>query len=380
MKSRSTTNNTAHNTLVPYQAIPPGETLLEEIEARGWTQADFAEITGRPVQAINEIVTGKKAITPQTAITFGKALGTSAEYWLNLESLYRLTLAQHSQTGDDLIARRSQIYSLAPIKELLKREWISVKDPSNIDELERAVCDFFEIPSPDVEPQYQAAARRSSRDQDMNIAHRAWFFRVKHVARKEAAEHYSKRKLEQSLQTIRELCRTEQATSRVKKTLANVGIRFVIVEHLPHTKIDGGSVWLDEQKPVVALSLRYDRLDCFWHTLFHEIAHILNEDSRVGAPIVDEEIVGGSDASRENQSQIEARADRQAADWLIPRAVLAKFIGNNRPYYSTSAIAIFAVAVGVHPAIVVGQLQFLDEVPWTHFRSLLVKVKPFVVN
>jgi len=378
MKSRSTTTEHAHDTLVPFQAIPPGETLLEEIEARGWTQADFAEITGRPTQAINEIITGKKAITPQTAIAFGNALGTSAEYWLNLESLYRLTLAKQDQSGDDLVARRSQLYSLAPVKELIKREWITVKNPRNVDELERAMCDFFEIPSPDVTPQFHADARRSSANEEMNVAHRAWFFRVKHVARKESAELYSKQKLEENITAIRDLCRTEKETSRVKKTLANVGIRFVIVEHLPHTKIDGGSIWLDEKKPVVALSLRYDRIDCFWHTLMHEISHILNEDSRVGEPIVDEELVGGT--SQERRNQVETRADRQAADWLIPRALLNKFIEKNKPFYSTAAIAIFAVEVRAHPAIVVGQLQFLGEVPWTHFRSLLIKVKPFVVH
>ncbi len=73
----------------PYRAIPPGEILKEELDTRGWTQGDFAEITGKPLQAINAIIIGKKAITPETAILFSEALGTSPEFWLNLEDSYR---------------------------------------------------------------------------------------------------------------------------------------------------------------------------------------------------------------------------------------------------------------------------------------------------
>ncbi len=57
---------------------------------KGWTQGDFAEITGKPVQPINTIIAGKRAITPETAIFFPKALKTFPEFWLNLESAYRL--------------------------------------------------------------------------------------------------------------------------------------------------------------------------------------------------------------------------------------------------------------------------------------------------
>lgn len=72
------------------QVFPPGEFLREELEARGWTQTDLAEILGWPLQAVNAIINGKKEITPETAIALGAAFGTSAELWLNLESAYRL--------------------------------------------------------------------------------------------------------------------------------------------------------------------------------------------------------------------------------------------------------------------------------------------------
>ena len=76
-------------------AIPPGELLEEEIEARGMTQRDLAREIGRPAQAVNEIIKGKKRITADTALDLEAALGTPASLWLNLESNYQLTLARH---------------------------------------------------------------------------------------------------------------------------------------------------------------------------------------------------------------------------------------------------------------------------------------------
>ncbi len=77
-------------------AIPPGETLLDELRERGITQKAFAEMIGRPPQLVNEIVNGKKAITAETALQFEAALGISAVTWMNLESTYRLTLARNA--------------------------------------------------------------------------------------------------------------------------------------------------------------------------------------------------------------------------------------------------------------------------------------------
>ena len=74
--------------------IPPGDVLREELDARRMTQKELASRLGRPIQAINEIIKGKKAITPETAIGLEKALGIDARFWTNLEADYRLALAR----------------------------------------------------------------------------------------------------------------------------------------------------------------------------------------------------------------------------------------------------------------------------------------------
>ena len=79
--------------LVPVRVPPLGRILSREIEARGWTQKELAEILGRPVQTINEIIRGSKQITPETAIDLSQVLGTTPEFWTNLEAKYRLRIA-----------------------------------------------------------------------------------------------------------------------------------------------------------------------------------------------------------------------------------------------------------------------------------------------
>ncbi len=88
-------------TVYPDVAIPPGEYLAEELEARGLSQKELAKRMGRPVNAINEIINGKKAITAETALQLeGVMPEIPARFWLNLETDYQLTKA--------LIRRRHQ--------------------------------------------------------------------------------------------------------------------------------------------------------------------------------------------------------------------------------------------------------------------------------
>jgi len=82
------------DTFKPDYAIPPGQTLLEHLETLGLSQAELAERTGRPKKTANEIIHGKVAITPETALQFERVLGSPASFWNALEQNYRASLAR----------------------------------------------------------------------------------------------------------------------------------------------------------------------------------------------------------------------------------------------------------------------------------------------
>lgn len=81
-------------TSTPAEVFPAGEYLRDELEERRWTVSEFAEIIGRPIQAVSEILNGKKEITTESAFAFADALGTTPEFWLNLQTNFRLHKAR----------------------------------------------------------------------------------------------------------------------------------------------------------------------------------------------------------------------------------------------------------------------------------------------
>lgn len=74
----------------PAKVFHPGEYLRDELQARGWSQATFAKIIGRPLQTVNQIINGRKSLTAQTAAEIATAFGTSPQTWMNLQATYDL--------------------------------------------------------------------------------------------------------------------------------------------------------------------------------------------------------------------------------------------------------------------------------------------------
>jgi HTH-type transcriptional regulator/antitoxin HigA len=168
---------------------------------------------------------------------------------------------------------------------------------------------------------------------------------------------------------------------QVSAILAEGGVRFLVIEHLANTRIDGACLWLDETSPVVVLSLRYDRIDGFWFTLLHELGHVQAKDGLINkARPLDIDLVGNEDPQAGEGPPVEQRANRFAVNWLIPQDSLRRFITKPRPYYSKQKIRAFAASLDVHPGLVVGQLQFRGEIPYTHNREMLTRVRDIVTS
>ena len=166
-------------TRIPAEVFPPGEFIREELEARGWTQGDLAQIMDRPLRLVNELIAGKKQITPDTARGLAKAFGDNDPlYWMNLDSAYRLATSE-PDNADDGVARRSKLYSLFPVREMMKRNWIEPSE--NLDVIEHRVCRFFKIKNLDEKPEMPHAAKADQYDERTSLQ-LAWLFRAKELA------------------------------------------------------------------------------------------------------------------------------------------------------------------------------------------------------
>jgi len=354
---------------VPAEVFPPGEFIREELDARGWTQGDLAQIMDRPLRLVNELVAGKKQITPETARGLATAFGDNDPlYWMGLDSAYRLA---SSAPVDDLVARRAKLYSRFPVREITKRKWIEPSD--RIDVVEHRVCRFYGIKDIDEPIHFDHAAKADQYDERTPIQY-AWLYRAKELAQAVQSGSYSEKKLRSALDKLKELLAAPEEIRQAAHILSEAGVRFVIVEHLPGAKIDGATFWLGDS-PVIAMSLRFDRVDNFWFVLRHEIDHVLNRDGQV----IDVELM---ENIRDNVAlpPEEVRANSEASEFCVPQEELKSFIVRIRPLYSEQRILLFARRIGVHPGIVVGQLQFRKEIPYTHFHKFRVKVREIVTQ
>jgi HTH-type transcriptional regulator / antitoxin HigA len=348
----------------------PGEYIKDGMDARGWTQDDLAEVLGRTRQHINRLLQNKTAITPDTAHELARAFDTSAELWMNLQTSHDLALAAKDQRD---IERRSKIYSKVPVRDIKRRGWIP--ETNTIDGLEKSICQLLRIENIDQEPSLKAAARKSSGEvEEALIGQVAWLCRVRELAERIPAESFSTSRIKKYSDDLHALTTSEHEVRKVPAILAKMGIRFIIVEHLPRTHIDGYTLWLDANTPVIALSLRYGRIDCFWFTLAHELSHVYNGDR----PLVDNDLVGQSRIAPIDD--IERRADEDASNWLIARETLNSFIARTRPRYYKRRIEQFASLHQIHPGIVVGQLQYRKEIDYRNDREMLVDVRDILTE
>lgn len=351
----------------------PGKMLRQLLEERGWTQEEFASITGKRRQTISDIVSGNSGITADMAVIFAAVFGNTAEEWLRWDSLYRLSTTEIS--GADA-AKRAELYGLAPVREMQKRQWIKATD--DLLELESELKKFFGVSSLEEGFAFPIAAHGPVNLVGLNPAEKAWCFRARQMASALNVAPFDRSLLDVAESEIRELAAYPKEARHLARLLGEYGIRLVIVEPLSGARIDGAAFWLDSNSPVIALSVRFDRIDAFWFTVMHEWAHIKNGDAlSVDTDLIDP-TVGLTVVLVE--SEAEQRANKGASDSLIPTQDMDSFIRRVGPFYSKERIIQFAHKVKIHPGIIVGQLHHRNEIGYSANREMLVKVRSTVIE
>lgn len=247
-------------------------------------------------------------------------------------------------------------WSAFPVSEMKKRGWfdtISISDFDNSEELVRA---FLAQVGSDT-ARMPALFRRTLRGLGTHGTSRysliAWTSRL--LIRAKAIENdltkFSHASLEPTMwRELAQLSTFEDGPIRAQHFLRELGIVLLIEPALPSTLVDGAALLSSNGHPVVGLTLRFDRVDSFWFTLFHELAHVQNHLSESENAFVDRNDEEG------RQDPLEAEADLIARDSLLPRAHWRASSVSSNP--TAAGIQSLAKKLNIHPAIVAGRVQF----------------------
>lgn len=351
------------NEYLPDYVSPPGETLLETIEALGMPQAQLAERTGRSKKMINEIIKGKAPITPKMAIELERVTGVTTSFWNNRERNYREFIAKHEE--QKYLKKHISWLNQIPVAAMIKLGWID-KSKDKVQRLKN-VLNFLGIASPAQWPSLekglmkQVAFRKSRAYKADNRALICWFRKGEQEAKDIDCNPFDSSVFLKTLEKIRLLTvePPEVFQNRLIRLCAGCGVAVVFIPALPKTRASGVTRWLSPEKALIQLSLRYKTDDHLWFSFFHEAGHILKHGKR-------EIFIDGDDIGMDEIKEDEA--NRFAADLLIPRKDYLEFIKNDQ--LTKVLIQRFSDELEIAPGIVVGRLQHEGLLPMSHCNDL----------
>ena len=314
-----------------------GEIIEERMQELGLTRRDLEPIIGSRSK-VSEIISGERDITMPMARALYKHLGISA---------------------DDLLQERPEPptdgeldYKKFPLREMTNKGWIQ----SSSKQTAEAQIDGLKERAGD------DATTLLTRKNDLKRANAklnpyallAWQWQVQARASElKGLPRYKDRITEEDMRKVAKMSPFSRGPlDAIEYLQGERGVPVVYVPHLSRTYLDAAML-ITAERPIIGITLRYDRLDSFWYTLEHELAHI-NKHSDLDVDV----FIDDNSMKIENtdDNKIEFEADTDARDALIPPDIWKECkLGES----STSVDVIeFANEIGVHPAIVAGRIRY----------------------
>lgn len=361
----------------PDWILPPGESVLDLSEERGWKQAELAQRLGYSEKHISQLINGKVPVTVDAAQRLERVLGSSMDFWLTLEANYQ----KHRARLEAAARHAAWVPWLdeLPLKELIDCGAIQKQrlDAKHKPSLVEVCLRFFGVASPsEWRTHYggmEMAFRRSRAEQSDVGAISAWLRLGEQQAEKIDGPKYDKARFEKALHTIRGLTNKapEVFEPQMRELLHDAGVLLVLVPAIPRAHVSGVARWLSPTRPLIQLSLYGKTNDKFWFSFFHEAAHILlhansREDKK--SIFLDDPNAAHTDDPREHE------ANAWAGNCLIP----AQYVLLLPSLRSKAAVEAFAHQLGIHPGIVVGRLQHdrLIEPSWMNDLKKSLRFMP----
>ena len=353
----------------------PGQLIQALLGERGWTNRVLALVLGIDENNVSRMMTGKRSIDADLAIVLEEVFRVPAERFLDLQRSYDLAKARIAARPDPERATRAILFGGLPVAEMIRRGWLSaqsVRDANVPSELMR----FFGVNRIEDIEILPHAAKKTHVKAEASPVQIAWLYRVKRIAEGMMVARYSPASVAAAIGKMKNLLSAAEEARKVPRILAEAGVRFLIVETLPSSKIDGVCFWLDDKSPVVALSMRYDRIDNFWFVVRHELEHVARRHG-LAKMMLDADLEGDKAGIGADIDEEERAANQAASDFCVPKKMMDAFIARKAPFFSERDLLGFANMLHVHPGLIAGQLRHRTS-RFDRFGNHLVKVRSIV--
>jgi len=330
--------------IVPATVPDPIEAILFRMDQMNLARKDLQPYMGS-LSKVSEVLSRKRPLSLSMIRRLHSGLGIPADVLISGTEISQAIVGEDPEMD----------YTKFPLKEMFERGCFGDFKGNTQrlkDYAEELLLSFMHGVLPkQAEPAFLRAPlhQRGTRDADGH-ALLAWrLCAIKKARANPAPREYNKGVITAKwLKDLARLSAFEDGPRLAREQLGMAGITLVIEPHFKGTYLDGAAM-LDEGHPVVAMTLRHDRLDNFWFVLMHELAHVsrhLDEAHSLFTDNLD---------STDVQDRIEREADEMAGEALIPQTAWEKSAVSTS--YQAADVIVLAEKLGVHPAIVAGRVR-----------------------
>ena len=318
----------------PEQLPDPIEAIKFYMEQRDLTPRDLIPFIGSRSK-VSEVLSRKRPLTLPMIRALQEGLGIPAK-----------VLIQESTPSGDID------WGAFPIREMITRGWLKGDKKDGVGQPQKLLASFFApMGSLDALALLPRASHLRSGKEMNRHALLAWACRIYRLASASPPPtRYKTNAIDfDFIRTIGKLSVAVDGPLQARKQLKQVGISLIVEPHLAETYLDAAALIISKQNPVIGLTLRHDRLDNFWFSLAHELAHLtLHLKGELQATFDDLDVVSQGDPR-------EVEADEMAGEALIPRDLWLQSPAHLIP--SPEAAFDLAEQLAIHPAIVAGRIR-----------------------
>jgi HTH-type transcriptional regulator/antitoxin HigA len=351
----------------------PGQLIRALLDKHGWTKRVLAIVLGVDESGINRLVKDLRPVDAKMALALEELFGVPAERFLDLQKSFDLAQARIVARPDPARATRAHLFGELPVAEMIKRGWLIADDVRDVRGVEGALTRFFKVSRVEDIEVLPHAAKKTLVNAATTPAQLAWLYRVREIASEMIVSSFSQHSAGVAISKLGDLLSAPEEARKVPRILAEAGIRFVIVETLSSAKIDGVCFWLNEDSPVVGMTMRFDRIDNFWFVLRHELEHVIRGHGQ-STVMLDAELEGEKAGTGDEIAEEERVANEAAANFCVPKKMMDAFIARKAPFFYERDIIGFARTIKVHPGLVAGQIRHRTN-RYDRFANHLTKIR-----